>query len=219
MMGQTYNEIISIFHDKSLNGFNIHVDNFSTGRFIEEKNFELFLKDRDGNLSEDPIIEGVFFAGRGEYYRPWLEVIYNNRVRINSNIIDISGEEILDEKLFEYLSDLLPPGSHMMVVYINQEETSKSLELGVPPPATPIGYLMFKTGFTWFKDWYFSEGFWEGDVKLQGDKPLNDEHRKKNLKTIEHQLTQFLEKIDSEDILMKKAKERAEEILRILKEL
>jgi len=47
---------------------------------------------------------------------------------------------------------------------------------------------------------------------------LNDEHRRKNLKAIDHQLNQFLEKIDDKDILMKKAKERAEEILRTLKE-
>jgi hypothetical protein len=34
---------------------------------------------------------------------------------------------------------------------------------------------LFRRGFTWFKDWYFPEGFMEGDQKLQAEKPI-DEH-------------------------------------------
>ncbi len=52
-----------------------------------------------------------------------------------------------------------------------QEETFAELVLGVPPPASYLGFLMFRAGCCGeFKDWYFSEGGHEGPRKLQANK-------------------------------------------------
>jgi len=203
---------ISSIEGKKLNGYVLHIDNVSRGRFVEETNFELYLA-IDGETSEHPVVKGKYFSGRGEFYKPWLEIYYDNRVKFESSkIVDLS-EEGLDEKLFKHLLDLLPPNSHIMVIYVNHEETRKGLERDFPAPATPIGYLLWKSGCTWFKDWYFAEGFWEGDVKLQGNKPLNEENRRKNLLEIRKELIEFLKKEKAEEKLFLDARKRAEDVL------
>ncbi len=173
----------------------------------------MFLKAIEGEISKTSVVKGKYFSGRGEFYKPWLEIYYDNHVKFESSkIVDLS-EGGLDEKLFKHLSDLLPPNSHFMVVYVNHEETRKGLEQGVPAPATPIGYLLWKSGCTWFKDWYFAEGFWEGDVKLQGNKPLNKQNRRKNLVEIREELIVFLKKEKERKKLFLAARERAEDVL------
>jgi hypothetical protein len=122
----------------------------------------------------------------------------------------------MDEKLFKHLSELIPSGSHIMVAYINHEDTMRALEFGVPAPATYIGYLLYKAGCTWFKDWYFAEGFWEGDVKLQGAKPLNEESRRRNVDQIRRELTDFLKKEDRKEKMFMEARKRAASIIKKL---
>lgn len=196
-----------------MNGYVLHVDNISRGRFVEEINFELYLKAIDGETSENPVVKGKYFSGRGEFYKPWLEIYYDNRAKFKSSKIADVPEIGLDEKMFKHLSALLPQGAHIMVVYLNHEETRKGLERGVPAPATPIGYLLWKSGCTWFKDWYFAEGFWEGDVKLQGNKPLNEENRRKDLLEARKELTEFLKKEKGKEKLFLGARKRAEDVL------
>jgi len=207
-------DFISSIKEKRLNDYMLHVDNISKGRFFEEINFELYLKTLGGETSENPTVKGKYFSGRGEFYKPWLEIYYDKRVMFESSkIVDLSKEG-LDEKMFKHLSDFLPPGSHIMVVYLNHEETRKGLEQGVTAPATPLGHLLWKSGCTWFKDWYFAEGFLEGDIKLQGNKPLNEENRREDLLEIGRELAEFLMKEKREERLFVDARKRAEGVLR-----
>jgi len=205
---------ISSIKGKKLNSYVLHINNISQGRFVEETNFELYLKAIDGETSENPAVKGKYFSGRGKFYKPWLEIYYDNRIKFRSSkIVDLS-ERRLDEKLFKHLSDFLPSGAHIMVVYLDHEETRKGLEQGVPASATPIGYLLWKSGCTWFKDWYFAEGFWEGDVKLQGNKPLNEENRRKDLLETHKKLSEFLKKKKGAEKLFLDARKRAEDVLK-----
>ena len=206
--------LISSLEGKRLNDYILHVDNISSGRFAEETNFELYLKTADGEPSENPVAEGKYFSGRGEFYKPWLEIYYNNHVKFKSaKAVDLS-EKDLDEQLFKHFSTLLPPGSHIMVAYLNHKETRKGLERGVPAPATPLGHLLWKAGCTWFKDWYFAEGFWEGDIKLQGNKPSNEENRREDLLETRKELTEFLKKEEGDERLALNARGRAEDLLK-----
>jgi len=206
--------LTSSIEGKKLDGYVLHVDDISRGRFVDEINFELYLKAIDGETSENPVVTGKYFAGRGEFYKPWLEIYYDNHAKFESSkVIDLSEKE-LDKKLFKHLSRLLPPNSHIMVIYVNHGETREGLERAVPAPATPIGYLLWKSGCTWFKDWYFSEGFWEGDVKLQGNKPLNEENRREGLLEIRKELIEFLEKEKRKEKLFLDARKRAKEVLK-----
>jgi hypothetical protein len=207
-------DFISSITGKRLNAYILDVDNISPGRFVEEINFELYLKTVDGETSENPTVKGKYFSGRGEFYKPWLEIYYDKRVMFESSkIVDLSKEG-LDAKMFQHLSDLLPPSSHIMVAYLSHEETRRGLERGVPVPATPLGYLLWKSGCTWFKDWYFAEGFWEGDIKLQGNKPLNDENQREDLLELGRELTEFLMKEKRAERLFVDARKRAEGVLK-----
>jgi hypothetical protein len=209
----TEKNLLASIEGRELNGYTLHINSISRGRFIEETNFELYLKTLEGEISVNPVVKGKYFSGRGDFYKPWLEISYDKLVKFSSSkIVDIS-ESGLDEKMFRYLSALLHPGAHIMVVYLNHEETRKGLEQGVPAPATPIGYLLWKSGFTWFKDWYFAEGFWEGDVKLQGNKPLNEEIRREDLLEIGKELNRFLGEGRGGKIFLD-ARKRAEEVLK-----
>lgn len=160
------------------------------------------------------MVRGKYFSGRGTFYKPWIEIYYDPYVFFDSSGKVNLFEEKLDEKLFKHLSSLIPPSGHIMVFYLNHEETNKGLQKGIPAPATPIGHLLWKAGCTWFKDWYFAEGFMEGDVKLQGDKPLNKASRERDLHKLHEELTEFLEKEKGEEKIFLDAKKRAENVLK-----
>ena len=119
----------------------------------------------------------------------------------SSTISFASGKESLGEltrQLFQYLADLIPPGGHMMVEYDSpeQRDTARSLALGIPPIATPLGHLLFSIGCgAGFKDWYFAEGWGEGTRKLQGYKSLNSQHAQLKTEEAVTELRAFLNKL------------------------
>jgi len=104
-----------------------------------------------------------------------------------------------------------------MVGYSNPEhkETAEGLRLEIPAAITPLGYLMWESGFRWFKDWYFPEGGSEGGQKLQGNKPMDDKHNHERIEATVKELTEFLSK--DKDLLKKNigesAKQRALKVL------
>ncbi len=108
--------------------------------------------------------------GRGTYFtgthriQPWIEL---------QPIIAFVPENAEHQRLFNALTMVLAPGSHLMVHYLQDTDTAKAITVNVPSPATPIGYLMWQAGVRWYKDWYFTEGWMEGDQKLQGNLPAD----------------------------------------------
>jgi hypothetical protein len=54
--------------------------------------------------------------------------------------------------------------------------------------------LLWRCGCRWYKDWYFAEGWKEGGIKLQGEKPLTEERARENTAKIVAELTEFLKK-------------------------
>jgi hypothetical protein len=208
------NPSLSEIERKKLNNYSIKISNIVPGRFKEEINFDMFLININKQTSIDPVIKGKYFSGRGKFYRPWLELFYNNYIKFKKlSTIDLSNS-IMEKKIFKYLSDLLPSGSHIMIVYQNHTETKDGLAKRIPPPVTPIGYLLWSVGCTWFKDWYFSEGLLEGELKLQGNKSLNIKDRKRNLIQIRNELNTFVNSISSKESIYIKAKERSKNILK-----
>ncbi|MDH5686221.1 MAG: DUF1122 family protein, partial [Hadesarchaea archaeon] len=90
----------SVLNGKILDGYTLHVANVFPGRFVEETNFELYLKAADGAVSENPVVKGKYFSGRGKFYKPWLEIYYDNISRFKSSKTVNLSENNLDEKLF-----------------------------------------------------------------------------------------------------------------------
>ncbi len=195
--------------------FQIKIKDLSKGRFVEETNFKIYLKNTKGMLTTNPIMHGKYFSGREKFYLPWIEVYFVDKIKFESD------EELLSygtlEKLFKELSNLLPPGGKLMVPYIYHEFTEAALRKGAPPATTLIGYLLWRVGCTWFKDWYFSEGAWEGDVKLQGNMPFDEEHWKKNVNEIYKEIKHFLATNEVDNEIMIDCKYRAKLILEDIK--
>ncbi len=165
------------------------------GRFPEER-------DAIVHAGGAPVIRLKHFAGRPSAgIPPWIEAGIAR------------DEEGFAAELIAALADLLPPGGRLMVVY-GDDETERGLKRRFPPVATPIGSALFAAGCTWFKDWYYPEGWMEGELKLQGNKPASDEARHAHLAELRARVEQWLaETADGEDELVARARERARAVL------
>lgn len=162
--------------------------------------FQILLLDDQGRVSEQPVVIGLYSSGPYPSYN-WVETIslakhitFPSSTKGEGRMLDFR-QTGLDRELLKRIADLIPPGGHMMIEYDSpgQRETARSLELGIPPPATPLGYLLYSIGCgAGFRDWYFAEGGSEGPRKLQGYKPLNEEHARERARDLARSLLEFL---------------------------
>jgi hypothetical protein len=208
---------LSRLQGKALNSYTLDVLLGAKNRFGASY-FQVFLRSASGDLSLKPVVLGLFNQGQYPGYN-WIEII-TFTARVSFSAEGQSAQVVTDEiaqRLFHYLASLIPPGGHLMVGYDSpeQRDTARSLSLGIPPAATPLGYLMLLSGCgVGFKDWYFSEGGTEGPRKLQGYKALNEEGARLKNKELVGELREFLRRpslADSE--LEKSARHRARAIL------
>uniref|UniRef100_A0A7J3Z7Y2 DUF1122 domain-containing protein n=1 Tax=Ignisphaera aggregans TaxID=334771 RepID=A0A7J3Z7Y2_9CREN len=148
------------------------------GRFPEEKSIEIYIGYR--NLWHRLLVIKVF-EGRLPFYRKWVEVF---SIMATASFDDVTfkfaGSD-LEKNLIKCLSNLIDAGERLFIEYLYDRETWKALELSVPPHLTRLGFMLLENGFTWFKDWYYPEGFMEGNPKLQVEKPASDETRRRHL--------------------------------------
>jgi len=190
------------------------------------KGFKLYLQNSAGSLSEIPVIKGIYSVGGKDGIKPWMDLEYSEDLAFSGsknplNKLSLSSAN-LDKNLFKYLGDVIPPGGHLMVSYEGDQrihtDTIKSLGIGIPPSATPLGYLIFLAGFQYIKDWYLAEGGFEGPRKLWGEKAPDQAWLQIfNEKTIQ-QITQFLKKRDTSTYkeLEEPARQRAKNILEMI---
>lgn len=96
--------------------------------------------------------------------------------------------------------------------------TIKSLSIRIPAAATPLGFLLFRSGFQLIKDWYLSEGGFEGPRKLWAEKAPDSTWAKIFYGKTAAQMESFLEKDRRPELraLEESARERASEILSII---
>ena len=154
---------------------------------------QLFLVDRSGRLSEEPVAFGLHNSGPYPGFN-WLEVVrYAPAPAIGGGAVDLRAAG-LEEELFRALSGLVPPGGHLMVEYDSpaQRESERILTLDYPPVTSPLGYLLFRVGCRSFRDWYISEGGREGPRKLQGYKPLSEALAKERTAALRRQVEELL---------------------------
>ena len=170
-------------------GFLIYAEKVTTGRFVEEKDADVFIK--YGEMTAH-LLYAKIFTGRKPDYLPWTEVYgINKNVYLGRKRFSFYGSEA-ERKLFSFISEKLPPGGDLFVEYDGDPLTKRQLELGYPVCVTRLGSILFGLGFTWFKDWYYPEGFLEGGKKIQAQKPLNATSRKRNLSRTARILEKFL---------------------------
>ena len=154
--------------------------------------FQLLLRLPDGRLSH-PFLVGLHNSGPFPAYN-WIDVArYDGAASVDGG----EGIELADapeRRLFRLLGNLVPPGGHLMLEYESDHarSTERMLSLGLPPVATPLGYLLFLAGCVSFRDWYISEGGREGPRRLQGFKPADAASAAGKAATIAAELRGFL---------------------------
>ena len=203
----------------ALDGYTLQPGDFKRGRTDREAYFNLFLS-REGSLSLAPIVQGLFFVGRGDYIKAWIEFRYNPAATFDDGKAVDLEEEGLTARLFSMLGGLIPPGGSMMAIYGAEAhaisaDTEKGLKRSFPPAATPLGYYLWKSGMRWFKDWYFPEGWMEGGMKLQATRPLDQDVRAQREAKAKEELGRFASAMSGSGLgaLEEKALRRAQDIL------
>ncbi|MEF8832843.1 MAG: DUF1122 family protein [Candidatus Thermoplasmatota archaeon] len=193
--------------------FSFYGKNFEEGRIKNQEYFDLYLKRKD---AEKRLMRISIYKGNKPYYNPWVEMFSIKDVLIfGDERFEYFGSKVENE-LLDILTSPMESGGRIFIEYQQDEETMEELSKGVPEPCSRLGYKLFKRGFTWFKDWYFSEGFHEGNQKLQGEKPIDEKHRKNQRDHIQKQLTNFLGtlKEQKDDEVEKTVIERAKNLLK-----
>jgi len=161
--------------DIALGEYRIHLQRLKPLRLSGWVAFSVALKDREGIPSSLPVVEGIYSKGGKDNIKPWMDISLAGfaEFRIGKRVdLHVAG---LMQGLLRSLSRLIPPGGHMMISYEDKDsihrETHQALSKGVPPIITPLGLLLFYSGFRLVKDWYLAEGGYEGPRKLWGEKP------------------------------------------------
>ena len=173
----------------------LRVRDVKRGRFPEEQDAVVYL---DNKL----VAWLKHFGGRrSARVNPWIEA-------------SMAGDdEELAAELVEALAGMLPAGGYLMVGY-GDDETERGLKRQFPPAVTPLGRALFDAGATWFKDWYYPEGWMEGGMKLQGNKPVSDEARRTHVDQLRAEIEEWLRRVDAiDDDLVRRARERARAVL------
>ena len=61
---------------KELNGYSLHLGEVKQLRLSGWKGFKLYLRDSQGTLSTEPVIEGIYSVGAKDGVKPWMDLIY-----------------------------------------------------------------------------------------------------------------------------------------------
>ncbi len=180
----------------------IYSHHHSAGRVKEEENFDLYLSSNTQDVSNAVRLMSVkLFHGRKPHYLPWMELhLINHELMFSNGTVFFYFGSDVEKELLSLISncDALP---RIFVDYMNDAETRSELYRDVPPVLSRLGFLLFTLGFTWFKDWYYPEGFKEGGVKLQAEKAMNVEHENNQLARLKNEVQSFLARLDEGDAL------------------
>ncbi len=123
------------------------------------------------------------FCGRLPVYKPWVEVFNASVADEKPGIPGFHGSKA-ESWILDLAGEKLEGGESFFIEYYTDPDTLRDLERGVPVPATRLGFELLKRGFTWFKVWYYPEGFSEGGQKIQAQKPVSPDRLKEHLEEI-----------------------------------
>lgn len=172
----SFHDLIDVFKEGFVVGNIIVKGRIWRGRFPEEYNIEAIVESIE---CRGPLFHVKVFTGRPPYYKPWVEIH-----SILSSACGVTFGGMVEDAVLDLLSAHASPGGRVFVEYEWDPVTIKELESGIPPALSRLGYKLLVRGFTWFKDWYYPEGFMEGGRKLQAEKPTTPEHAREHLKAI-----------------------------------
>jgi hypothetical protein len=160
----------------------------SPGKTFDMRTFDL------STLQGRLVLRGLYFAGRGKCLRRWCES-YLDPEGIGADWLGRA------ECVFRGLGDLVGADGRLFVYYEHPalDATPRLLQAGAPAAATELGWLLWRAGARWFKDWYFPEGWAEGGRKLQGALPPDEVQRARQEALAREELGVFIARKDLPD--------------------
>jgi len=212
--------------ERQINGLTLYLAEIKPLRMSGWTGFKLYVRNSGDFSSNSPVIKGIHSVGGKDGVRPWMDLEYDEEPEFThnagheNNAIPLSVSSA--QRLFEYLGDIIPPGGHLMVSYEGEQtvhtRTASSLRIGVPPVATALGFLLFLGGFQLIKDWYLSEGGYEGPRKLWGEKAPDKVWARAFFTKTGQQILRFLDRKDtlSHQELLEAAVQRSKKILALI---
>ncbi|MEN3043785.1 MAG: DUF1122 family protein [Candidatus Hydrothermales bacterium] len=185
--------------EKLTEGFNfkeylIKAEKINKGRFKEEINFEIYLIK---GIKKSFLLNIKYFEGRKPYYRKWIEIFNIRKEFFNSEY---------EEFFLSSVSDEIKEGEKILIEYVNDEETYQFLFKGYPVSISRLGFKLLKLSFTFLKNFYVPEGYWEGSQKIIAEKAINETQKEVRLNEIKKEIEDFYLKYkNSEEKLIKNA--------------
>ncbi|MGH7432166.1 MAG: DUF1122 family protein [Candidatus Methylomirabilales bacterium] len=153
------------------------------GRFVGQAEFVLYLTKAGGTRSDHPVAEGLYgrtrIPGSGvEVERGILDVALTFSAAIGSKRIQLRGSE-LERAIVGALTETITDAwSAMMYLAYGWKTLKQIQDLRHPLQVTDEGHLLFIHGFRGgWKDYYYSEGWLEGPIKLKAERPPTAEYR------------------------------------------
>ncbi len=179
----------------------IRLNKIKRGRFAEEFNLDI-------SLEEENILTMKVFLGRRPYYGEWVEV-FGIKPILKENT-PFFGSDV-EEKVLNVLSEFFPK---IFVEYFEDKLTAIELQRGIPPALSRLGYELLKRGYTYFRDWYIPEGLMEGGHKIQAEKPLNEEIKRRHIEEILREFEKF-KRACTDKTLFNRVEKRVKEFLNL----
>lgn len=162
--------------------FTLEVDAWP-GRFVGQAEFVLFLRGTGGERSDRPVVEGLYGrtkmpGGRAEIERGILDIVVASAAGFESRRVPLRGSELEQGIIGAVCETIEDAWSAMMYLAYGWKTLKQIQELHYPVQVTDEGYLLFMHGFRGgWKDYYYSEGWWEGPIKLKAERPPTTEYR------------------------------------------
>lgn len=200
---------LASLQDRSLGPFALHI-NYQPRRRVGHFDLDIFLQDKKGKRSCEPLITGIYSKGNpSNMIFSWLDIHYLDWFAFDNGDNGVLSEiEDLSERLFEMLGSVIPAGGMVICSYITDvawgikspihDITRQCLGLNslkIPPAATPIGRLLVAAGCCNIKAGAYDV---QGSSRLAGEKALNKEYEKRFKQRLIKQLEGYLGEANSE---------------------
>jgi hypothetical protein len=151
-------------------------------RFVGQAGFVLYLKDAGGEMSDRPVVEGLYGrtkvqGSHEEVERGILDVRLAPLAEFGTRRVRLHGGE-MEQGILDAVSETIADTwSAMMYLAYGWKTLKQIQELRHPLQVTDEGYVLFTCGFRGgWKDYYYSEGWWEGPIKLKAERPPTAEY-------------------------------------------
>ncbi len=167
---------------RRVGAYMLHVDAWP-GRFVGQAEFVVYLKDPGGEASARPVLEGLYGRARipgsqTGLERGILDIILASEVTCGPNRVALRGSGLQQEIVGTVSHTIRDTWSAIMYLAYGWKTLKQIQELHHPLQVTDEGHLLFSQGFRGgWKDYYYSEGWWEGPIKLKAEQAPTAEYR------------------------------------------